>query len=85
MHKIRFLQSEQWNTGGVSDLFWQVIINGIVAGSGHSLIAIGFALIYRTMGFFHFAHGVVYATGAYLAYTSVNSLGINPIASFFLR
>jgi len=50
----------------------------------YSLVAVGFALIYQTGRFFHFAHGVVYATGAYLAYTLVISLDINPVASFFL-
>jgi len=62
----------------------QLVLNGIIAGSIYALIALGFALIYRTVKFFHFAHGVVYATGAYLAYTLVISLGLNPIVSFFL-
>lgn len=62
----------------------QFILNGIIAGSMYSLVAVGFALIYRTGRFFHFAHGVVYATGAYLAYTLVISLDINPATSFFL-
>ena len=62
----------------------QFILNGLIAGSIYALIAIGFTVIYRTVKFFHFAHGVVYAAGAYLAYTLAISLGINPIASFFL-
>jgi len=47
----------------------QLILNGIIAGSIYALIAIGFTVIYRTVRFFHFAHGVVYTAGAYLAYT----------------
>lgn len=47
----------------------QLIANGIVAGSIYVLIALGFAIIYRTVRFFHFAHGVVYACGAYFAYS----------------
>ena len=47
----------------------QLILNGIIAGSIYALIAIGFTVIYRTVKFFHFAHGVVYAAGAYFAYT----------------
>lgn len=62
----------------------QIVANGLIAGSIYALIALGFAVIYRTVKFFHFAHGVVYAAGAYIAYTSAISLGINPIASFFL-
>jgi branched-chain amino acid transport system permease protein len=46
----------------------QLTLNGIIAGSVYALIALGFAIIYRTVRFFHFAHGVVYACGAYLAY-----------------
>ncbi|HUU41668.1 MAG TPA: branched-chain amino acid ABC transporter permease [Desulfatiglandales bacterium] len=62
----------------------QVLLNGIIAGIIYSLIALGFTIIYRTVKFFHFAHGVVYAAGAYLAYTFTISLGINLIISFFL-
>ena len=49
----------------------QLIINGIVVGSIYALIALGFTVIYRTVKFFHFAHGVIYAVGAYVAYTFV--------------
>ena len=62
----------------------QIVVNGIIAGSLYALIALGFTIIYKTVKFFHFAHGVVYATGAYLAYTFVISLGVNSIVSFFL-
>jgi len=50
----------------------QLILNGIIAGSIYTLIAIGFAVIYRTVKFFHFAHGVVYTVGAYLAYSIIS-------------
>ncbi len=49
-------------------MIWQLLLNGVLAGSVYALIALGFATIYRTVRFFHFAHGVVYAAGAYLAY-----------------
>lgn len=62
----------------------QLLLNGIVAGGIYALIALGFAVIYKTVRFFHFAHGVVYAAGAYFAYSLSLSLGINPILSFFL-
>ncbi len=62
----------------------QIISNGLIAGSTYALIALGFALIYRTVKFFHFAHGVVYTVGAYVAYTMIIILGRNPVASFFL-
>ncbi|MBI4546429.1 MAG: hypothetical protein HY707_00505 [Ignavibacteriae bacterium] len=42
----------------------QLLLNGIIAGSIYSLVALGFALIYQTTRFFHFAHGAVYTFGA---------------------
>lgn len=36
------------------------------------------------MKFFHFAHGIVYTVGAYLAYSFVIILQVNSIAAFFL-
>ena len=41
----------------------QLIVNGIIAGSIYTLVAVGFAVIYRTIRFFHFAHGVVFTAG----------------------
>lgn len=51
----------------------QLILNGIIVGSIYALIAIGFTIIYRTVRFFHFAHGVVYTAGAYFAYSVISS------------
>jgi len=46
----------------------QLFVNGLIAGGVYSLVALGFGLIYSTARFFHFAHGAVYAVGAYLTY-----------------
>lgn len=54
------------------DIFNQLLLNGIIAGSIYALTAIGFTVIYRTVRFFHLAHGAVYTVGAYLAYTVVD-------------
>jgi len=62
----------------------QLLLNGLIAGSIYALIAIGFTVIYRTVKFFHLAHGVVYTAGAYFAYTLIISLGLNFALSFFL-
>jgi len=62
----------------------QLLFNGFISGSIYALVALGFTTIYRTVKFFHFAHGVVYTTGAYLAYTFAISLGVNFLSSFFL-
>jgi branched-chain amino acid transport system permease protein len=50
------------------ELFAQLVVNGLVAGSLFALVAASFGLILGTTGTFHFAHGVVYAGGAYAAY-----------------
>ena len=47
----------------------QLILNGIIAGSIYALVALGFTVIYRTVKFFNFAHGIVYTVGAYIAYS----------------
>ena len=65
-------------------LVWQLVVNGIIAGSMYALIALGFGLIYRTVRFFHFAHGAVYAVGAYLAYTFLDVMALPPALGFFL-
>jgi len=52
----------------------QLILNGLIAGTIYALIALGFTIIYRTVKFFNFAHGVVYTSGAYFAYTIFNLL-----------
>ena len=62
----------------------QLFLNSIITGSLYSLIALSFTVIYRTVKFFHFAHGVVYTAGAYFAYTFIIILGMDPILSFFL-
>jgi len=62
----------------------QLLVNSLITGVTYIVIALGFTIIYRTVKFFHFAHGVVYAAGAYVAYTFIISLGVNPIISFFL-
>lgn len=62
----------------------QLLVNGIISGSIYALLALGFSIIYKTVRFFHFAHGVVYTAGAYFAYSLSISLGLNAVLSFFL-
>lgn len=53
-------------------MFHQLLINGFIAGSIYAIVALGFTIIYRTVKFFHFAHGAVYTTGAYIAYSTTS-------------
>lgn len=57
-------------------LFLNLLINGIVTGCGYALVAIGFGLIYGTTRIFHFAHGAVYTTSAYLFYWLSEQAGL---------
>ena len=50
-------------------VFFQTIIGGISLGAIYALVALGFSLVYRTMGLVNFAHGNVVTVGAYLAST----------------
>ena len=60
----------------------QLLLNGLIAGSIYSLIALGFSLIYQTTRFFHFAHGAIYTFGAYFAYLFYIQLGYSRIVAF---
>lgn len=48
-----------------AELFLQLTANALVGASVVFLVAVGFALVYYTTRFFHFAHGAVFAIGAY--------------------
>jgi len=52
----------------------QFLANGIVSGFVYALVAFSFALIYLPTRFFHFAHGAVFAWGAYFGYICVTVL-----------
>ena len=62
----------------------QLLVNGLIAGGIYALVALGFSIIYRTVKFFHFAHGIVYTAGAYIAYTLAIQLRVNIVIAFFL-
>src|SRR5215470_4956453 len=50
-------------------VFVQTFIGGLSLGAIYALVAMGFSLVYRTMGLVNFAHGSVVMIGAYLAST----------------
>ena len=58
-------------------IFWDLMINGIVAGSLYAFLAIGFSLIYSSSHVFHIAHGAVYTLAAYAFYFSYRVLTLN--------
>jgi len=58
----------------------QIFFNSAFSASIYSLVALSFSLVYAPARFFHIAHGVVYAAGAYAAFLGVGILhwGILP-------
>lgn len=50
-------------------VFLQTVIGGLSLGAIYTLVAMGFTLVYRTMGLVNFAHGDVVMVGAYVAST----------------
>ncbi|MCJ7812569.1 branched-chain amino acid ABC transporter permease [bacterium] len=62
-------------------MFQQLLLNALLAGSITILIAVSFSLIYQTTRFFHFAHAVVFTSGAYFTYLFHKLLGLPIIIS----
>ena len=54
----------------------QIAINTVVSASIVLLIAVGFSIVFSTTRFFHFAHGIVFTCGAYIAYACHESLRV---------
>src|SRR5512135_2094046 len=46
--------------------FLQTLIGGIGIGSLYALVALGYSMVYRSMGLVNFAHGSIYMIGTYL-------------------
>ncbi|MDR1677160.1 MAG: branched-chain amino acid ABC transporter permease [Deltaproteobacteria bacterium] len=58
------------------DFFLQQLSNGLTRGSIYALIALGYTMVYGVMKLINFAHGELFALGAYLGYTLLVSLGL---------
>jgi branched-chain amino acid transport system permease protein len=54
-------------------VFLQTLIGGLSLGAIYALVAMGFSLVYRTMGLVNFAHADVLMIGAYTAATFYTS------------
>jgi branched-chain amino acid transport system permease protein len=62
----------------------QLIANSIIIGSIYALVAAGFALVYSTNKFMHFAHGVMVAFSGYMLFLMFSILGVNFYISCFI-
>jgi len=54
-------------------------VTGLVRGGLYALMALGLALVFGVMNIAHFAHGEIYAIGAYAAYFAYAVFGFSPI------
>ena len=59
--------------------YFQLILNGIIAGSIYALFAVGLTMVYGVFRFINFAHGELIAWGAYLALLFTQTLFSLPI------
>lgn len=46
----------------------QILANALSGAAVIALVGIGFGLVYRVAGFFHFAHGLIISSGAFVTY-----------------
>jgi branched-chain amino acid transport system permease protein len=64
-------------------LFGQLLI-GLINGSFYALLSLGLAVIFGLLNIINFSHGAQYMLGAFVAYLSLNKLGINYWLSLIL-
>lgn len=55
------------------------LLNGFVLGTLYVLMALGLSIIFGMIGIVNFAHGVLFALGAYLATSTQAALGFGPV------
>jgi len=58
-----------------TSLLLSQILNGVVTGMLYALMGIGLSIITGILNIPNFAHGAMFAVGAYLVYTVINALG----------
>ena len=57
-------------------LFGQLLI-GLINGSFYALLSLGLAVIFGLLNIINFTHGAQYMMGAFVAYLSLQWLGLN--------
>ena len=57
---------------------------GLVNGSFYAMLSLGLAVIFGLLGIVNFAHGALYMVGAYVAWASLEYLGLNYWAALVL-
>jgi branched-chain amino acid transport system permease protein len=57
-------------------LFGQLLL-GLVNGSFYAMLSLGLAVIFGLLNIINFSHGAQYMMGAFVAYLSLQWLGLN--------
>jgi len=60
------------------------LLLGLVNGSFYAMLSLGLAVIFGLLGIVNFAHGALYMIGAYVAWLSLEKLGLNYWVSLLL-
>lgn len=66
------------------EIFPQLIINGLIAGSIYALAASGFSLVYYVVKFLYYSQGAIITISAYMFFLFLNLLGLNYILAAIL-
>ncbi|MCE1207808.1 MAG: branched-chain amino acid ABC transporter permease, partial [Spirochaetia bacterium] len=53
--------------------FIEQLVNGLTVGSFYALVALGYSMVYGVMKLINFAHGDLFALGAFLGYSLLTS------------
>jgi branched-chain amino acid transport system permease protein len=62
-------------------LFWQDLVNGLLAGGIFAVVALGFSLVWGIMNIINLAHGAFVMLGAYTAFVLFSAWNIDPFVS----
>jgi branched-chain amino acid transport system permease protein len=62
-------------------LFWQDLVNGILAGGIFAVVALGFSLVWGIMNIINLAHGAFIMMGAYTSYVLFSTWHLDPFLS----
>ena len=66
------------------DIFFEQLINGLTLGSIYALIALGYTMVYGILRLINFAHGDLFALGAYVGFTMLGVLFSSDFAAIWL-
>ncbi|MBX5464286.1 MAG: branched-chain amino acid ABC transporter permease [Clostridia bacterium] len=57
--------------------FLELLLNGVTLGSVYALVALGYTMVYGVLRLINFAHGDLFALGAYLAFSLMTASALS--------